>query len=95
MKNSPEQKFVSLIRNSAYFKRPNYSKREQMGQKYHKGFEVRISCIEEEIEKVQNICAAVNINTGNPYKKSKYRYIVPIYGAINFYRTLKMVTDFY
>ena len=92
-KDSPEQCLVLYMNRSSYFRRANPEKEKKLKRKYHKGFEVRIGCYEDEIPLIVDICGKLKIKCGKPYK-SRNRYILPIYGAISFYRIKKMILDY-
>jgi hypothetical protein len=64
---TPEATLVNMVITYGYFKRPDRLKKEILGKQYHKGFEVLISCRENEIAFIQGTCLQVNINTGKPF----------------------------
>jgi hypothetical protein len=87
----PEDILLMYIRRSGYFRLKDQEKKELLKEKYHKGYELRIGCYEDEIEKISLICEKMSVKPGKPYKKVN-KWVFPIYGFKNIQTISKLIS---
>ena len=70
----------NLSKHGAYSRYPHPARREELGQKYKKGYEIRLLVrSEEQIHTTQLALAELGFTGGKPFKKNT-RWVIPIYG---------------
>jgi hypothetical protein len=75
-----EKYLVALFRRNGYVRVVNEERRRELGQKYKKGYEVRlVARSKEELENMRRSLEKVGFKPGKPYKK-RAQFVQPIYG---------------
>ncbi len=58
--------------------------------KYKKGFEIRLTVSEEELDDVNNALLFLGFYPGNPFSKGR-KLVIPVYGTEDFIRFMKLI----
>jgi hypothetical protein len=78
--NSAERLLTTFFERNGCVRLVNEKRREQEGQKYKKGYEVRlVAYSEEELKNIRQLLLRVGFKVGKSYKKHR-QIIQPIYG---------------
>ena len=78
--NSAERLLITFFERNGFVRLVNEKRREQEGQKYKKGYEVRlVAHSEEELKNMRQLLLHVGFKAGKSYKKCR-QIIQPIYG---------------
>ena len=78
--NSAERLLITFFERNGFVRLVNEKRREQEGQKYKKGYEVRlVAYSEEELKNMRQLLLHVGFKAGKSYKKHR-QIIQPIYG---------------
>ncbi len=77
---SPEGLLRQAFRRSGYVRVVDKTLRKEMGQKYKKGYEVRLVVkTKRELTQIRQLLRQVGFKTGKPFEKHS-RMVQPIYG---------------
>ena len=77
---SPEGLLRQAFRRSGYVRVANQTRRKEMGQKYKKGYEVRlVGKTRAELTQIRRLLRRVGFKAGKPFEKHS-RIVQPIYG---------------
>ncbi len=69
-----------FFRRNGYVRLPDKKLRKELGQKYKKGYEVRlVANSQEELNKMRQLLMRVGFRPGKPFQKRK-QFVQPIYG---------------
>jgi hypothetical protein len=85
-KNSDSREAIRQLkrafRQNGYVRMPLQDKRELLGQKYKKGYEVRLVAMSKaELKNFQQWIRIAGLTPGKPFEKTN-RIIQPVYGAV-------------
>jgi hypothetical protein len=73
-------RLAALFERNGYIRAPSDEQRQRLGEKYKKGWEVRLALhSREELSETRRLLGEVGIRAGKPYKKEK-QWVQPIYG---------------
>lgn len=81
-------RLAQLFQRNGYIRAPREERRQEIGRRYHKGWEVRLVLnSEEELEEVRGLLEQAGLKAGRPFKKSR-QWAQPIYGkgAVDIFR---------
>lgn len=77
---SPEALLLRYFRRNGYIRTVNVKRRQQLGQKYKKGYEVRlVANSESELAHIRTLLEQVGFKAGKPFRKH-YQMVQPVYG---------------
>ena len=77
---SAEGLLITFFERNGCVRLADEKRRQQLGQKYKKGYEVRlVAYSEEELKNIRQLLLRVGFKAGKPYKKN-YQIVQPIYG---------------
>lgn len=77
---SAEVKLIQYFRRNGYVRVVNPKRREELGQKYKKGYEVRlVAYTENELEEMRELLSQVGFRPGKQFPKH-HQFVLPIYG---------------
>ncbi len=79
----------TLAERAAYIRRPNPQRREKDGQKYKKGYEIRLPVnSDRELRQARNALSELGFSVGRPFQKQS-QYVLSIYGRDQVARFIK------
>lgn len=71
---------IAFFRRNGCVRLVDEERREKLGQKYKKGYEVRLTAnSKEELETMRQLLAQSGLKPGKPYKKRR-QFVQPVYG---------------
>ena len=79
---------ISLFEKNGCVRLVDEKRRKELGQKYKKGYEVRlVASSEEELENIRQLLQQSGFNLGKPYMKRlhykrRVKFVQPIYGKV-------------
>ncbi len=75
-----EKLLLAFFQRNGCVRVPNEKRRKELGQKYKKGYEVRlVAKSKEELELMRQLLQQSGFKTCNPYKKH-FQFVQPVYG---------------
>ena len=82
-----EARLAEFFLRSGYMRMPRHERRQKLGRRYRKGWEVRLVLnSEDELNEVRRLLEQAGLKPGKAFKKWS-RWVQPIYGkqAVNFF----------
>jgi hypothetical protein len=93
MAQRPQLLLAHFFRRNGCIRLPNYKRRKREGQKYKKGYELRlVARTANELKQIRHLLRQTGFTMGKPYQKGR-QIVQPIYGKWMVDRFRKMLTQ--
>jgi len=82
-----------FFRRNGCLRAPNRARREQEGQNYKKGYEIRfVANNGKELLKIRSLLSKAGFKSGKPYSK-RSQFVQPVYGKIFYEQFRKFIQE--